>query len=132
MDSEKLVSEELDIDALGKHVREQAYFLSGSGSGSGSGSDSDSGSGSDEEGDMRPLKIAKMDVEPDRITQPPEPQEFDVFLLIQMVKYKKQWTPSQTDEQFRVFLLNKVLELNDTQYNRFIKYYNHCLQHKRY
>jgi hypothetical protein len=118
MDSEKLVSEELDIDALGKHVREQAYFLSGS--------------GSDEEGDMRPLKVAKMDVEPDRITQPPEPQEFDVFLLIQMVKYETQWTPSQTDEQFRVFLLNKVLELNDTQYNRFIKYYNHCLQHKRY
>mgnify|MGYP006154270675 FL=1 len=124
MDSEKLVSEELDIDALGKHVREQAYFLSGSGSGS--------GSDSDEEGEMRPLKIAKMDMESDRITQPPEPREFDVFLLIQMVKYENPWTPSQTDEQFRVFLRNKVLELNDTQYNRFIKYYNHCLQHKRY
>ena len=124
MDSEKLVSEELDIDALGKHVREQAYFLSGSGSGS--------GSDSDEEGEMRPLKIAKMDMESDRITQPPEPREFDVFLLIQMVKYENPWTPSQTDEQFRVFLLNKVLELNDTQYNRFIKYYNHCLLNKRY
>ena len=124
MDSEKLVSEELDIDALGKHVREQAYFLSGSGSGS--------GSDSDEEGEMRPLKIAKMDMESDRITQPPEPREFDVFLLIQMVKYENPWTPSQTDEQFRVFLRNKVLELNDTQYNRFIKYYNHCLLNKRY